>query len=96
MVEHITVRLKHVEQNSFEGLHSLIQQLSQRSRDSQIPVAMGTPREHMGQESGVVGLSGLGEQHRGAQTGPDPELVQRAKSLCWIKENLCSHALFEK
>lgn len=30
MVKHITVGLKHVEQNSFEGLHVLIQQLSER------------------------------------------------------------------
>lgn len=33
MVKHITVRLKHVEQNSFRGLHLLIQQLSQRFCD---------------------------------------------------------------
>lgn len=33
MVKHIKVRLKHVEQNSFGGLHLLIQQLSQRSGD---------------------------------------------------------------
>lgn len=55
---------------------------------------MGTPDEPMGQELGVVGLSGLGEQHQGAQTGPGPDLVQKAKSLCWIKEYLCSHAPF--
>jgi len=52
----------------------------------------GPPSEPMGQELGVVGSSGLGEQHQGAQTGPETELVQRAKSLCWIKEHLCSHA----
>lgn len=57
---------------------------------------MGTPGEPMGQELGVVSLSGLGAQHRGAQTGPDPELVQRAKSLRWIKEYLCSRAPFGK
>lgn len=33
MVKHITVKLKHVEQNGFGGFQSLIQQLSQRFSD---------------------------------------------------------------
>lgn len=57
---------------------------------------MGTHSEPTGHDLGVVGMSGLGEQYWGAQTGPGPKGAVWAEALGRIKDYLCSRVSFGK